>query len=65
MPGATAERLSEELRKAVANPDIQKKLVELSAEPVGSTAGELAGQLKAEIAKWQPIIEKVGLKGSQ
>jgi tripartite-type tricarboxylate transporter receptor subunit TctC len=65
MPGVTAERLSEELRKAVANPDIQKKLVELSAEPVGSTAGELAGQLKAEIAKWQPIIEKVGLKGSQ
>src|SRR4051812_28729935 len=47
MPGVTAERLSEELRKAVANPDIQKKLVELSAEPVGSTAGELAGQLKA------------------
>ena len=38
---------------------------ELSGEPVGSTAAELAAQLKAEIAKWQPVIEKVGLKGSQ
>lgn len=65
MPAAMVERLSDELRKAVVVPEVQKKLVELSGEPVGSSSAELAAQLKAEIAKWQPVIEKVGLKGSQ
>jgi tripartite-type tricarboxylate transporter receptor subunit TctC len=57
-----AERLSAELRKAVADPEIQQRLRDLSADPVGSSPSELATQLRQEITRWQPVIEAAGLK---
>lgn len=62
MPPALAERLSVEFRKATADPEIQKRLRDLSGDPVGSTPAELAEQLKTEIVKWKPIIQAAGLK---
>lgn len=65
MPPALTERISAELRKAVADPEIQKRLRDLSADPVGSTPSELSNQLMEEITKWAPVIEASGLKSQQ
>lgn len=65
MPPALTERISAELRKAVADPEIQKRLRDLSADPVGSTPSELSNQLMEEITKWAPVIEASGLKSHQ
>ena len=62
MPTAMTERLSAEFRKATLDPDVKQRLIELSGEPVGSTPAELAAQVKAEIAKWGPVIQAAGLK---
>jgi len=62
MPAATVQRLSAEFRKAVADPDIQQRLRDLSGDPVGSTPDELSAQIKAEIVRWGPIIQAAGLK---
>lgn len=62
MPAAMTERLSAEFRKATLDPDVKQRLIELSGEPVGSTPAELAAQVKAEIAKWGPVIQAAGLK---
>ncbi|MEH2595057.1 tripartite-type tricarboxylate transporter receptor subunit TctC [Bradyrhizobium sp. AZCC 1577] len=62
MPPALTERLSGEFRRAVAEPELQQRLIELSGEPVGSTPDQVGAQLKAEIAKWGPIIQAAGLK---
>lgn len=62
MPAAMTERLSAEFRKATLDPDVKQRLIELSGEPVGSTPDQLAAQLKAEIAKWRPVIQAAGLK---
>ena len=62
MPPALAERLSAEFRRATGDPQIQKRLRDLSGDPVGSTPIELADQVKAEIVKWKPIIQAAGLK---
>jgi tripartite-type tricarboxylate transporter receptor subunit TctC len=56
------EQLSAELRATVAEPEIQKRLRDLSADPVGSTPEELAAQLKAELAKWAPVVRAADLK---
>ena len=56
------ERLSAELRAIVAEPEIQKRLRDLSADPVGSTPEELAAQVKAELAKWAPVVKAADLK---
>jgi tripartite-type tricarboxylate transporter receptor subunit TctC len=62
MPADITNRLSTELARAVADPEIQKRLRDLSADPVGGTSAELTAQLKGEITRWAPIIEKAGLK---
>lgn len=62
MAPAMTERLSAEFRKATADAEIRQRLIELSGEPVGSTPAQLATQVKAEIAKWGPVIQAAGLK---
>jgi tripartite-type tricarboxylate transporter receptor subunit TctC len=62
MAPAMTERLSAEFRKATLDPDVKQRLIELSGEPVGSAPAELAAQVKAEIAKWGPVIQAAGLK---
>jgi tripartite-type tricarboxylate transporter receptor subunit TctC len=62
MPAQLVERVSSELRQVVADPEMQKRLKELSAEPVGSSPDTLAAQVKAELAKWAPIIKAAGLE---
>lgn len=62
MPKPMVDLLSNELRLAVVDPEIQQRLRDLSADPVGSTPDELASQVRAEITKWTPIIQAAGLK---
>ena len=62
MPTAMTERLSAEFRKATLDPEVKQRLIELSGEPVGSMPDQLAAQVKAEIAKWGPVIQAAGLK---
>ncbi len=54
--------LSREFQRAVAEPDVQDKLRELSANPIGSTPEVLAAQVNSELQKWAPVIRSIGLK---
>jgi len=62
MSRGTVDALSREFQKAVAEPDVQDKLRELSANPVGSTPEALRAQVKAELDKWGPVVKSIGLK---
>ena len=50
------------MRLAVADPEVQQRLKDLSADPVGSTPEALTTQVKSELAKWEPVIKATGLK---
>ena len=56
------DRLSAELAKAVAVPDVREKLLALGIEPEGSTPGGFTEHLRNEIARWTPIIANAGVK---
>lgn len=60
LPGAQAALLAKELQAVVADPEVQAKLKDLSANPVGSGPEALAAQVKAELAKWGPVIKAIG-----
>jgi tripartite-type tricarboxylate transporter receptor subunit TctC len=60
LPRPMAEALSRELQAVVELPEVQGKLKELSATPVGSTPEALATLVKSELAKWGPIIQSMG-----
>lgn len=62
VPKNVADALSREFQRAVAEPDVQEKLKELSAIPVGSSPEALTAHVKAEIDKWGPVIKSIGLK---
>ena len=62
MPEDVTRELSQALQAVVAEPDVQTRLKELSATPVGSTQQVLADLVESETKKWEPIIQSVGLR---
>lgn len=60
MPRGIVDMLSREFQRAVAEPDVQEKLKDLSANPIGSTPEALTAQVKAELDKWGPVIKSIG-----
>lgn len=60
MPKDTTEQLSKAFQAVVAEPDIQARLKELSATPVGSTPEQLAALVDSETAKWKKVIDSIG-----
>ncbi|CAN7247478.1 Bug family tripartite tricarboxylate transporter substrate binding protein [Variovorax paradoxus] len=62
-PAAVVERLSAELSKVLAQPEIRQRLLELGHEPAtGGTPRELAAFARNERQKWGPLVKSAGLK---
>lgn len=61
-PEAVVQRLQKEVKEIVAQPDVQQRLTELGAEPVGSTSAEFAAFLKSETSKWSKVIKDANIK---
>jgi len=55
-PSAEAERVSQAVRRALANPDIKEKLEASGAEAAGSTPEELSEVLARDMDKWAKVI---------
>ena len=61
-PRAIIDRLNAESNKAIAQPDVRQKMIDNSAEPIGTTPEQLAQHVKTELAKWTPIVKASGAK---
>jgi tripartite-type tricarboxylate transporter receptor subunit TctC len=61
-PPAIVATLQRSLAKALATPDMQKRLADLGIDPIGSTPEELARFLKEEQVKWTKVVKAVGIK---
>jgi tripartite-type tricarboxylate transporter receptor subunit TctC len=60
-PQPIVDRLSEAINKALADPAVFKRLQEAGIDPTpGSTPKQAAAFVKAELAKWAPIIKASG-----
>ncbi|MCE9642514.1 MAG: tripartite tricarboxylate transporter substrate binding protein [Betaproteobacteria bacterium] len=59
---AVVTRLNTEINKALAVAEIRKRFLDLAADPVGGTPGELAVYMRSEIAKWAKVIKLAGIK---
>lgn len=62
-PKAAIDKLSEALKIALKDPMVVQRFAELGTEPVAqdrATPAALAAHLKAEIAKWAPVIKAAG-----
>lgn len=55
-PEPVIERLNASANAALKDPTVMERMKEFSATIVGSTPAELGDHVKAEIAKWTPIV---------
>lgn len=60
-PTAIVERLNREVVKALADPVVQKRMIEIGAEPRPSSPSEFKEFISAEVAKWRKVIQDAGI----
>jgi tripartite-type tricarboxylate transporter receptor subunit TctC len=61
-PAAIAEKMAAGVAEALRHPDVQKRLAQLSAEPMGLTPAQTAEFMKRETERWGSVIRSAGVK---
>ena len=65
-PAATSpaliRKISADVVRIVATPEIQERILSQASEPVGSSPEEYAAFIKSEIAKWRDVIRQANIK---
>jgi len=61
-PQPVITRLSGELMRLMQLPDVRERLLAMGAEPVAEPAERLAARMRADLAKYAPVIKATGLK---
>jgi tripartite-type tricarboxylate transporter receptor subunit TctC len=61
-PRAIVEKVAAGVQQALRLPEVQKRLSELSAEPMGLTPADTAEYMKREVQRWAAVIKSAGVK---
>lgn len=62
VPAAIVAKLEREVARVVKIPEVDRRMNELGAEPVGSTAKALHDQVLGDIRMWAPIVKAAGVR---
>ena len=62
MPAAVTERLSRELRGAMAEPVVARRLAELGFVRRDDTPAEYQAFVRSELAKWADVVRRAGIE---
>jgi tripartite-type tricarboxylate transporter receptor subunit TctC len=62
MPRDLVAKLSHDFVAALNTDSVKERLAKLGASPIGSSPQQLDAKIRADYAKWGPIIEAVGMK---
>jgi tripartite-type tricarboxylate transporter receptor subunit TctC len=63
LPPALTQKINADIVRIVKSPEMQKKLADQGARPVGSTAAEARAFMQAESDKWGKVIKEANIKG--
>jgi tripartite-type tricarboxylate transporter receptor subunit TctC len=61
-PDAVAQKVAAGVQEALKLPDVQKRLADLSAEPMGLGPAETAAFMKQEVERWGAVVRAAGVK---
>lgn len=59
-PKAIVDKISADVDKVLAMPEVKEKLAQLGATPIGGPPERLEAHIRSEIAKWAPIVKASG-----
>jgi tripartite-type tricarboxylate transporter receptor subunit TctC len=60
-PKPIVDRLSVETRSALGTADVHQRLIDLGAEPLGSTPEAFADYVNAEFQRWGRLVSELGI----
>ena len=60
LPPALTQKINADIVRIVKSPEMQKRLADQGARPVGSTAAEARAFMQAESDKWGKVIKEAG-----
>ena len=60
-PADVIDRLNRELLRVSALPDVRERLISIGMVPETSTPEQLGNNIRAEVARWGPIIKAAGI----
>jgi tripartite-type tricarboxylate transporter receptor subunit TctC len=61
VPADIIATLSTEIRRALATPDLQERMLRLGLQARGSTPEEMRDRMAKDMVKWRDVIEKAGI----
>ena len=61
-PAPIVSRLHDEIRKILAQPDMQKRLTGFGMEPADLSVAQISAFQKAEVDKWAQVIKAANIK---
>jgi tripartite-type tricarboxylate transporter receptor subunit TctC len=61
-PPAIVSLLNREINKALSDPGLRRQLADQGIEPAGGTPAQLAGHVRAEIARWRKVVAESGAR---
>ena len=61
-PKDVIARLNAEVNKALAAPDVRKRVADAGIEPAGGTPAEFATFIQSEMKKWEKVAKDAGVQ---
>jgi len=61
-PAAIADKLSQAIAETLGQPEVAKRLADLSADPIASTPAGMAETMKQDAERWRAVIRAAGVK---
>ncbi len=65
LPKPIVDKVRAESLKALADPELKKKIAAMGLDLVGSTPEETRAAIAADILKWAKVIKDAGIKPGQ
>ncbi|MBL8380675.1 MAG: tripartite tricarboxylate transporter substrate binding protein [Burkholderiales bacterium] len=61
-PRPIVDRLNAAIVAGMKEPDLRERLITLGVEPVGNTPDQFSAEIKADLARWQKVVEAARIK---
>jgi len=61
-PPEIIRRLNSEYNKIISDPEMRKRMIANGYEPVGGPPEKFGQHIRAELAKWAPVVKRAGVR---
>ncbi len=61
-PAKIVNKINADINEALRDPEMLKRFVDFSAEPIGGSPQETAAYMREEVTRWKQVIQAAGVK---